>query len=551
MSVSNEFFYNNTTLAGEAIFFDPIKIGCGAGNISQGENSVALGTGAGYINQGTRSVAIGSAAGGAVQSDNAIAIGQSAGYALQGVNAIAIGNLAGSGIFAQALTGTIINNILITPAPSDIFCVGMQLYINGAEIGSAVIARLSNDSNGSARYSVTSTDDVTVPMAIVGIGSGQNTNSVAIGNNAAVTSQGIDSIAIGNTTGYLNQADYAVAIGYSAAQHGQGVKSIAIGYNAATGQASETSSGTIVNNIFTADSPTAEFAVGMNLYTDLIDLGTTVVDRLSNDLSGRHRYSVTTVADIASPVSIVGRTGTQQLDAISIGSNSGQRFQHTNAISIGTSSGKISQGTASIALGTLAGEYNQGDNSIAIGNLAGTGQIADTMFGTIIDNVFTAVSPSAVFVSGMKLYSSNNTYLGTSVISRLTDLNGNHRYLVTAIPDITIPKYISGVIGQSNNTIIINASGLPLDGITAQPGSTYVSPIRSSSATESALFYNTTTNEVTTGFPCLPSYAGDAAANAAIAALGATLTDGMMYIDITTVGGHALKLYLNGAWVTK
>jgi hypothetical protein len=57
--------------------------------------------------------------------------------------------------------------------------------------------------------------------------------------------------------------------------------------------------------------------------------------------------------------------------------------------------------------------------------------------------------------------------------------------------------YRAGYTSQAANTIILNASGVEVNGVAAQTNSFYVAPIRNASGTHGVLQYNTTSNEVT------------------------------------------------------
>ena len=59
--------------------------------------------------------------------------------------------------------------------------------------------------------------------------------------------------------------------------------------------------------------------------------------------------------------------------------------------------------------------------------------------------------------------------------------------------------YNAGQTSQAANTIILNASGSPFNGIADQTNSFYVNPIRSDNTAAKTLLYNTTTKEVTYG----------------------------------------------------
>ncbi len=84
-----------------------IAIGLSAGNSNQNQNAVAIGRNAGQVTQGNSAVAIGTSAGSSTQGANAIAIGSNAGATSQGANSIAIGELAGQN--AQSANTIVIN----------------------------------------------------------------------------------------------------------------------------------------------------------------------------------------------------------------------------------------------------------------------------------------------------------------------------------------------------------------------------------------------------------------------------------------------------------
>jgi hypothetical protein len=124
--------------------------------------------------------------------------------------------------------------------------------------------------------------------------------------------------------------------------------------------------------------------------------------------------------------------------AISIGAYAGQNSQQTGAISIGVDAGSDSQGTASIAIGANAGQAKQEQGSIAIGNYAGqTGQ-----------------GPYSIAI-------------------------GNQ----------------AGTLGLKSNSIVSNASEVPLNPITQ---GVFIKPITQSNNTSlgNTLAWNSTTGEI-------------------------------------------------------
>ena len=79
--------------------------------------------------------------------------------------------------------------------------------------------------------------NTTLSNATVAIGNqagltSQSTNAIAIGNQAGLTQQGVGSIALGYQAGYTGQGTGSIALGYQAGYTGQGAYSIAIGYRA-------------------------------------------------------------------------------------------------------------------------------------------------------------------------------------------------------------------------------------------------------------------------------------------------------------------------------
>lgn len=145
-------------------------------------------------------------------------------------------------------------------------------------------------------------------------------------------------------------------------------------------------------------------------------------------------------------------TTTQGDFCVSLGSNAGSISQQTRAIAVGHLSGRISQGTRGIAIGSGAAEYNQGSTSTAIGRSAGYRN--------------QGIQSVAIGHSAGAFEQGNNSIAIGAFAAQNT---------------------------QTANSIVLNATGNILD---AQNSSLYVSPIRNSYA-DNALFYNTSTKEVT------------------------------------------------------
>jgi hypothetical protein len=124
-----------------------------------------------------------------------------------------------------------------------------------------------------------------------------------------------------------------------------------------------------------------------------------------------------------------------------------------------------------IALGDSAGQTNQGDNTVAIGSAAG----------------FTAQGDNAVAVG---INSGNNTQ-GANAVA----IGNNAGQTTQGVGAVAIGQY-AGLTSQPANTIILNASGVAVNGIALQTNSFYVAPIRTA-ANGTPLMYNSTTKEIT------------------------------------------------------
>jgi hypothetical protein len=117
-----------------------MAIGGGAGQQTQGEESVAIGAGAGSTVQGNAAVAIGGGAGAANQRINSVAIGASAGAGTQGQYAVAIGASAGvtnqgnNSIILNAtganLNQTTANTFTVAPVRNDVANTAQVMFYN-------------------------------------------------------------------------------------------------------------------------------------------------------------------------------------------------------------------------------------------------------------------------------------------------------------------------------------------------------------------------------------------------------------------------------------
>jgi hypothetical protein len=130
---------------------------------------------------------------------------------------------------------------------------------------------------------------------------------------------------------------------------------------------------------------------------------------------------------------------------INLGYYAGSTGQSMNNVAIGNYAGSEYQGAGSVAVGPFSGANNQGISAVALGDGAGS--------------------------SGQGQYSVAIGYnAGFGLVSP-----------------------------QASNTIILNASGVELNGVSGQTGSFYVQPIRPDTTQTTPLLYNTATGEVVSG----------------------------------------------------
>ena len=140
---------------------------------------------------------------------------------------------------------------------------------------------------------------------------------------------------------------------------------------------------------------------------------------------------------------------------IALGSNAGLTSQGVNTVAIGLEAGQTTQGSESVAIGYTAGKTAQGAFSVAVGLNAGQ----------------TSQGNTAVALG----YNAGQTSQGQSAVAI---------------------GFNAGSANQAANTIILNATGVAVNGVAAQTNSFYVDPIRTT-ANGTPLMYNSTTKEIT------------------------------------------------------
>lgn len=270
---------------------------------------------------------------------------------------LANGGVNANGALSGATTGSFSGNVT---AP---YFIGNGSQLTGLaptnqiSFGASNVSIPANNGNIAAYVNGTIVEKITA-------------NSVALGANAGLTSQGANSVAIGADAGQTSQGQWTVAVGMSAGNDTQGQFGTAVGY--AAGQ--------------------------------------------TNQGSG----------------------------AVAVGIGAGQTNQGSGAVAIGYGAGGSGQGGSSVAIGADAGHYGQGTDSVVIGNKAG-------------------------------FYPPGNNAIAIGYFAG---------------------GYNSGNL-QADNSIILNASGAPLEGTNS---GLYIAPVRQDSGNiTNGVYYNTVTKELTYG----------------------------------------------------
>ena len=284
---------------------------------------------------------------------------------------------------------------------------------------------------------------------------------ISIGNGAGSTDQKNNAIAIGNSAGNINQNSYSVAIGEYAANQNQGYLSVAIG----AGSAYDTQGNYSV--------AVGEYA-GSSLQADrCIAIG---------GEAGQTGQGGSTGGSIA--IGFRSGNNNQKDGSIAIGQNAGRENQNNRSVAIGSNAGSNGQGIiaypgtgggtgACVAIGNAAGNTGQESFCVAIG--AGSG--SNTQRG------------GAVAFGRM---AGNNSQGSNAVAIGHQSGQSNQGQYAIAI------GYQAGQTGQPANSIVLNASGSALSGVTGS--AFYVKPIRGNTGPQN-LYYDPNTYEVTYATP--------------------------------------------------
>jgi hypothetical protein len=156
---------------------------------------------------------------------------------------------------------------------------------------------------------------------------------------------------------------------------------------------------------------------------------------------------------------------------IALGSGAGTTSQGNYAVAIGQDTGQTTQGQDAVAVGRQAGSNIQGYGSVAVGSLAGLGAQGQYAVAVGLTTGATSQGANAVAIGAV----AGQTSQGVSAVAI---------------------GYYAGHTNQAANTIILNATGVAVNGVAAQTSSFYVDPIRTT-ANGTPLMYNSTTKEIT------------------------------------------------------
>lgn len=212
-----------------------------------------------------------------------------------------------------------------------------------------------------------------------------------------------------------------------------------------------------------------------------------------------------------------GRFSTANDVSISIGSGAGLQGQGSLAIAIGAAAGATNQGTGgygtfenygAIAVGNFAGQVDQQYQAVAVGRQAGQSsqKRRAVAIGPVAGNTNQNFNAVAVgYASGALNQGQNAVAIGVSAgYDKQQDYAvaiGNGAGQVNQGTNSVAIGRFAGTATQSTGTIILNATGVALNGVAGQQNSFYVKPVRKvTSAILPAGFlnmaYNPTTGEI-------------------------------------------------------
>ena len=318
-------------------------------------------------------------------------------------------------------------------SPGHDLSIGSNLYVT--QTGSNVLVTSGNVSasryHGNAKYLTNTTDEA--PGTYGGVIDGQNANIavITIGTTGRVETVSNVPFAVTETSNLAQVVN-----------RGNVTSNTVRFTNATTSFVSSSNVGignTNPQHILSIGS--GEVFINSNIIIlgsgDNISIGTTKAEQESNaiaigTLAGETSQESNTVA-----IGVNAGRSNQSTKGVAIGDRAGESNQHEGGISIGEKAGQSTQGSAAIAIGKQAGQTSQGSNAVAIGTLTGSDRQGDYSIA-IGDQAAPILQGSNAIAIG------NKAGLGTA----------------------------------ASNTIILNASGQPLNSVAED--SVYIKNFRNS-----------------------------------------------------------------------
>ena len=347
-------------------------------------------------------------------------------------------------------------------------------------------------------------------------------DSVAFGQNAGFSGQNQHSVAIGPNAGEFNQGEDSVAIGYNAATGDQGQRAIAIGWGAGAtsqqiwGQAYGQDAGGYHQ---TSGAIAMGLSAGLNLQSqEAIAIGTNAAYGGGEGKTVFNMQNANTVRlytsnnNLYPGMKVVGGSIGATSGIVVTGIIGGEDVSLSSDVSLNNGDNLIfynQQGAQAVAVGSYSGEFLQGQHAVAVGYRAGQTRQGYAAVSVGEDSGNTQQGLSAVAIGR----TAGQNYQGNSAIAMGwnagQETQGNSAVAIGEDAGRFNQGQYSIAIGrtagynlQANNSIILNATGVHVNTITAN--SFTVAPVRASTLnnysldTGNVLYYNTSTNEVTT-----------------------------------------------------
>jgi len=175
---------------------------------------------------------------------------------------------------------------------------------------------------------------------------------------------------------------------------------------------------------------------------------------------------------------------------ITLGANAGLSGQLSNAIAIGRRAGESNQRQRAVAIGRESGLVSQGEESVAVG--AYTGSLSQEWYAVAVGGYAGQTEQGLATVAVG--WSAGSTSQGSYAVSVGSYAGGSGQ----GQNAIAIGRN-AGKVNQISNSIILNATGLDFANTAYRTVSGfYVDPVRSN-AGPSAVYYDSTTKEITYG----------------------------------------------------